>query len=211
MAISYGDNKGDAEWAAGFSFNVEPVKIGAGFDSNGVMSVGMGFEQGQISMNALFSTDSDSNEDDNEAGRYILKGADAGKKLAAVTGAANRNPNMPDLKNQAMGVDVTYKMTDTTSIVLVAAQHKSESASWTPAKAAVAAEVTAVEDIDGLADLAKIGTSVAADGMWKTTEKKVDAFGVGFSHDLGGGATLKAGVGPVDGNTVADLGIHMKF
>lgn len=38
-----------------------------------------------------------------------------------------------------------------------------------------------------------------------------DGVGVGFSHDLGGGATLKAGAGQVNGDTKADLGITMSF
>ena len=78
VAISYGDNKGDAEWAAGFNFNVEPVTFGAGFDSKGVMSLGMGFSQGQISMNALFSQDSDTNEADNEALGEVKAGVPRG-------------------------------------------------------------------------------------------------------------------------------------
>jgi outer membrane protein OmpU len=38
-----------------------------------------------------------------------------------------------------------------------------------------------------------------------------DGVGIGFSHDLGGGATLKAGAGQVGGDTKADLGITMSF
>ena len=38
-----------------------------------------------------------------------------------------------------------------------------------------------------------------------------DGLGIGFSHDLGGGATLKAGAGQKDGQTNADLGISMSF
>ena len=38
-----------------------------------------------------------------------------------------------------------------------------------------------------------------------------DGLGIGFSHDLGGGATLNAGAGQKDGETNADLGISMSF
>ena len=38
-----------------------------------------------------------------------------------------------------------------------------------------------------------------------------NGMGIGFAHDLGGGATLKAGAGQKDGNTNADLGISMSF
>ena len=148
VAISYGDNKGDAEWAAGFSFDVEPVTMGAGFDSNGVMSVGMGFSQGLISMNALYSTDSDRDEADNEA----LNGGSAltanhldvthkdyvGAKSAGLR-IGSKVTNKPDLKNQAFGVDVSYQMSEATSLTLVAAQSKEESAHW--GRAAVVATV----------------------------------------------------------------------
>ncbi len=203
VAISYGDNAGDAAWAAGFSFDVEPVTFGAGFDSNGVMSVGMGFTQGAIAMNALYSTDSDHDEADNEG---FACGADAdvtnkdkaaysAAKSAACTLNSDKNiANKPDLKNQAFGVDVRYQMSEATSVVLVAAQHKKESAHLSY----------------------KAGDSNATPATnnsltWSTTSTTVDAFGVGFSHDLGGGATLSAGAGSVDSNAVADLGISMKF
>ena len=192
VAISYGDKAGDAEWAAGFSFNVEPVTFGAGFDSKGVMSIGMGFTQGQISMNALYSTDSDHDEADNEA----MKVTPAGVNKAAIL---IERSNAPDLKNQAMGVDMTYQMSEATSLVLVAAQHKKESAKAYYKR--------------GETDLTrKINEgAVGFEQEWTKSSTTVDAFGVGFSHDLGGGATLKAGAGSVDSNAVADLGITMKF
>ncbi len=193
VAISYGDNKGDAEWAAGFSFNVEPVTVGAGFDSNGVMSIGMGFSQGLISMNALYSTDSDHDEDDNEE---VKSGVAAENKKA---GGVITNPaigNKMDLKNQAIGVDMTYQMSEATSLVLVAAQHKKESATWYYDAETLTAAVQAARGVEA---------------EWKKSSTTVDAFGVGFSHDLGGGATLKAGAGSVDSEATADLGITMKF
>ena len=204
VAISYGDNAGDAEWAAGFAFNVEPVTFGAGFDSKGVMSVGMGFTQGAIAMSAMYSTDSDHDEADNEG----FKCSDVGTKGTAAYSKAKSEAcnisgkpvdwnNKPDLKNQAMGVDVSYQMSEATSVVLVAAQHKKESAHISYNRAGEKA----------------VGATVAPTPSysWSTSSTTVDAFGVGFSHDLGGGATLKAGAGSVDSNAVADLGITMKF
>ncbi len=199
VAISYGDNKGDAEWAAGFSFNVEPVTIGAGFDNHGVMSIGMGFTQGQIAMNALYSTDSDHDEADNEANKDHSNAGGWDKPIVG---------NKMGLKNQAMGVDVTYKMSDTTSLVLVAAQHKKENVDVSIATATGGG--IDIEDGSGN-DAVAIGTNSQVKGKWIKKSTTVDAFGVGFSHDLGGGATLKAGAGSVDSNAVADLGITMKF
>ena len=209
VALSYGDNAGDAEWAAGFNFNVDPVKIGAGFDSNGVISVGMGFTQGQISMNALYSTDSDHDEADNE---YIQDGTSYMKRLKYGTISAadvDKGANKPDLKNTAMGVDVSYQMTEATSLIFVAAQHSMESADLDAdvrnpvATGAVTEEVPLGSPTDPANPYEK--------NRWVTTKTTVDAFGVGFSHDLGGGATLKAGAGSVDSEATADLGITMKF
>ncbi|MCY4008106.1 MAG: porin [Rhodobacteraceae bacterium] len=196
VAISYGDNKGDAEWAAGFSFNVEPVTMGAGFDSNGVMSIGLGFSQGLISMNALYSTDSDWHEADNEA----MTVAVAKQNTAAVL---VERSNAPDLKNQAMGVDMTYQMSEATSLVLVAAQHKQESAN--------AYYKHGDGGLEGKTATGDGQTVTGYEQEWTKSSTTKDAFGVGFSHDLGGGATLKAGAGSVDSNAVADLGITMKF
>ncbi len=176
VSISVGIDGEDTDWAAGFSFNVEPVTFGVGFDSKGVMSAGLGFKQGQVSMNALFSQDSDTNEADNEA----VDEDDA-------TAAKPERSNAPDLKGTAIGVDVSYQMSDATSVTIAAAQYKSESAYWMNKKGSL------------------------NEAEWKTMSETEEAFGIGFAHDLGGGATLKAGAGSVDSNSVADLGITMKF
>ncbi|MCY4328460.1 MAG: hypothetical protein OXC53_12895, partial [Rhodobacteraceae bacterium] len=169
VAISYGDNAGDAAWAAGFSFNVEPVTFGAGFDSLGVMSIGMGFTQGQISMNALYSTDSDHDEADNEAIADVAKArikdsADYNAKIGGLNNASKVG-NKPDLKNQAIGVDVSYKMNETTSVVLVAAQHKKESARWSQAWTGTTVGTGADTDLK----------RAPADDKWVTTSTTVDA------------------------------------
>lgn len=140
VAVSYGDE----EWAAGFSFDVAPIRIGAGFDSKGVASLGLGIKQGQISGNIFYSMDSDTNDD---------------------------TDGKPDATG--MGLDVTYQMSDATSVTLAFGRHEA--------------------------------TDMNAMSMSK------DAFGVGFSHSLGGGATLAAGVASVDDETMADLGIKMSF
>ncbi len=140
-------------------------------------------------MNALYSTDSDWHEEDNEE----RKVSDGDGLTPAVS---FKRTNAPDLKNQAMGIDMTYRMSEATSLVLVAAQHTMEGATWAPKET----------DNDKLTD----GAS-GVEGAWRVSDTKVDAFGVGFAHDLGGGATLKAGAGSVDSNAVADLGITMTF
>ena len=142
VALSYGD----PEWAAGFSFDVAPISIGAGFNSKGVASVGLGITQGQISGNILYTTDSDTDDD-----------------------ATNMRQ-----KSEGMGLDVTYQMSDATSVTLVFGRHQAQ-------------------NVDPTMSVSK------------------DAFGVGFSHNLGGGATLAAGVASVDSKTEADLGIKMSF
>ncbi len=44
-----------------------------------------------------------------------------------------------------------------------------------------------------------------------TDEADVEGYGLGVAYDLGGGASVKAGVGEVGGVTVADLGVTMSF
>ena len=85
-------------------------------------------------------------------------------------------------------------MSEDTSLTLVAAQRKTESATayYGPAGATV-------------------NSDDFTQAHWVKSSTTVDAFGVGFSHDLGGGATLKAGAGSVDSDAVADLGITMTF
>ncbi len=137
VSASYGKN----EWAAGVKFTIDPVTVGAGFDSDSVMSVGLGMSQGPLSGNVFYSQDSDADE--------TMKGKQ---------------------KATAMGADVTYKMTDKTSVTL------------------------AYGALDN-----------------KATMMDQKAYGLGFSHVLGGGATLAAGVGSVNKQTKADLGISMAF
>ncbi len=137
VSASYGSD----EWAAGVKFTIDPVTVGAGFDSDSVMSVGLGMSQGPLSGNVFYSQDSDADE--------TMKGKQ---------------------KATAMGADVTYKMTDKTSVTL------------------------AYGALDN-----------------KATMMDQKAYGLGFSHVLGGGATLAAGVGSVNKQTKADLGISMAF
>ncbi|WBL32968.1 porin [Sinirhodobacter sp. HNIBRBA609] len=39
----------------------------------------------------------------------------------------------------------------------------------------------------------------------------VDAYGIGAKYDLGGGAKVAGGIGDIEGNTVADLGVTFSF
>ncbi|MCV2879181.1 porin [Sedimentimonas flavescens] len=41
--------------------------------------------------------------------------------------------------------------------------------------------------------------------------ESIDAWGIGAKYDLGGGAKVAGGVGDIDGNTVADLGVTFSF
>ena len=137
VAVTYRNQ----EWAAGFNFDVAPVKVGAGFDSHGVMSVGLGLSQGQIAGNLFYSSDSDAN------------GVVAGKPGA-----------------KAMGMDMSYAVSDATKIIIAFGRHENEA-----------------------------------------LRVNKDAFGVGFSHLLGGGATLAAGAASIDKVVKADLGVSLKF
>ena len=89
VAVTYGDDNGTGEWAAGFNASLAPAKFGVGFDSDGVLSVGAGASQGAISGNLFYSQDSDTN------------GKEEGSPSAT-----------------AMGLELSYSMSDSTSVTL---------------------------------------------------------------------------------------------
>ncbi|MCY3879249.1 MAG: hypothetical protein OXF74_08735, partial [Rhodobacteraceae bacterium] len=213
VAISAGaDGAGGHDYAAGFNFNIAPVKVGVGFDSNKVMSVGMGISQGAISGNVLYSTTkkhmvmvarpTDLSDDDTvnptaptavaaaTLATYFRAPANApGADITAGPGWSHRT--MEGVKSTALGIDISYQLSEGTSVTMVYGQHKVDGYDLTP---------TVDEDSTGDNKSAIIASE---------TKKSM---GIGFSHDLGGGATLKAGAGKNgDENTVADLGITMSF
>ena len=160
MSVGDADDSGaaDEEFAFGLGIDLAPMTAGIGFDSRGVVSLGGTFTQGVVKAGFLFSTDDDWHDGD--------------------TRTPDGAMNYPgDQEATAFGADATYSFSDTTKIILSAAQ----------------------SEMDGAP-----GTA--------STEKR--AFGIGFEHNLGGGATLAGGVGSIDDGTdsaVGDLGISMKF
>ena len=209
VGISAGPESGDDgyEYAAGFNFNIAPVKVGVGFDSGRVMSIGMGISQGAISGNVLYSTTK----------KHMVKVATGAGTAVVATTADNRtanniaanffrsaDPNLNDttansagagfatmvergIKSTALGADVSYQLSEGTSVTMVYGQHKVDGYDLTP-------------DNDG------------DDAVSAVKSKTVKSMGIGFAHDLGGGATLKAGAGKnTKEQTVADLGITMSF
>ncbi|MCY3878920.1 MAG: porin [Rhodobacteraceae bacterium] len=174
VGISAGPEDGDDgyEYAAGFNFNIAPVKVGVGFDSGRVISIGMGISQGAISGNVLYSTTKK---------HMVDVYPDA---LTDVDAADSERSEELAVKSTALGADVSYQLSEGTSVTMVYGQHK------------VDGYDEAVGDTDD--------GDIAANTM--------KSMGIGFAHDLGGGATLKAGAGKnTDEKTVADLGITMSF
>ena len=84
----------------------------------------------------------------------------------------------------------------------------------------------AVEGRGAVLDVDQYGLSasytmdaVTVDAFWRKTEvedgREVDAYGIGATYDLGGGAAIEGGVGRIDDgafeNVVADLGVTFEF
>lgn len=83
-----------------------------------------------------------------------------------------------------------------------------------PAKVSVAY----AQDHDGFdqynlavsADVAA-ATAVQAYYNWDEASATEESYGVGFTHDIGGGASLRGGVASLNGTTRADLGVLFNF
>ena len=142
----------DNQYALGMSFEASGVRVGIGYDSEKVISLGLGYSIENVSANAFYSTQSiDGDEKDD-----------------------------PDEKHSNMGLDLGYTMGAST-LTLVYASHD-------------------VKNKDHVTN--------AVGGT--------DAYGIGLSHDLGGGAKLSAGFGTIkpeegDSTNMASVGLSFTF
>ncbi|WP_163848242.1 porin [Pseudooceanicola aestuarii] len=59
----------------------------------------------------------------------------------------------------------------------------------------------------------EVGSATSVQAYYTNDEAQVDedAFGIGFKHDLGGGASLRGGVAETHGTTRADMGVLFAF
>ena len=128
VSLGDADAAGDEEeWAAGFKFDLAPITVGVGVDSNDVISLGGSYSMGQITAAGFVAMDEDVNEGMNG-----------------------------DQERMGAGVEIGYNLSDETSLLIVAGQDDNENT----------------------------GQGV-----------KLSSYGAGFSHSLGGGATLTGAIG----------------
>jgi outer membrane protein OmpU len=66
------------------------------------------------------------------------------------------------------------------------------------------------EDAFGIHAAYTMGAATIS-AAYADSDREGEAYGLGISYDLGGGASVDAGVAEVEGTTVADLGINMTF
>ena len=162
-------------YAIGMSFNASGAKLGLGYDSGKTISVGFGYSTGQITANAFYAKGDKP---------YRHFGSDLREGIAQ-TGRVNYVDGTFDAAMTGIGVDVSYKVgASTLTLVYAKTDVNNIQPIWV--------------DQNGLPSPLNTATvsfgSVSFKGM-----------GIGFSHDLGGGASLVAGYGQVPRIAVADL------
>ena len=165
-------------YAMGMSFSASGATVGFGYDSNKTISAGFGYSTGQITANAFYAKGEKS---------YMHRGA-----LGAVGGTGLAADGMYDAGLTGIGVDLSYTMGAST---LTLAYAKT--------------------DVDNIQPLWDLGDDNSIGGTGNNADAAAPTFGsasfkgmgVGFSHDLGGGAKLVAGFAQVPQRVVGDLGM----
>ena len=166
-------------YAIGMSFSASGATVGLGYDSKKTISAGFGYTTGQISANAFYAKGNKS---------YKHLGSDGAVSAATVTTIAA--DGMFDAGMTGIGMDVTYTM-GASALTLAYAK----------------TDVSNIQPMWDLGDDGSIGgTGTSADSM-TFGSASFKGMGVGFSHDLGGGAKLVAGFAQVPQNAVGDLGV----
>ena len=164
-------------YAIGMSFNASGVKLGLGYDSRKTISAGFGYSTGQISANAFYA------KGDRP---YRHLGSDLRPGIAQ-TGRINYVDGMFSAGFTGIGVDVSYTIGAST---LTLAYAKSDLKNIQPLW------------VDENGDPSPLNDAMVTFGS-----ASFKGMGIGFSRDLGGGASLVAGYGWVPHEAVGDLGM----
>ena len=204
----------DDQWGFMTSYAMEPISFSVGMDSNDVMSSGLSYTAGDLSGNFSYRMRKADTALAKRARTLLPNDPDdatAAQQIAnAEQLAANKYDAASARKGSAMGADLTFTSGD---MKITVAYSKCSAGPALPfehsASATADADLTAANNYEsnrgGCA-----GTALApAVGI-------SSGFGIGMALDLGGGATLKAGVGSRKGmnnvkTTLADVGIAMAF
>ena len=165
-------------YAVGMSFSASVATVGLGYDSRKTVSAGFGYSTGPISANAFYAKGKKT---------YRHLGAD-GRPGILLPGQANQEDGMFDAVFTGLGVDVSYAIgASTLTLAYAKAELSNVQPYWiNPATG---------EIIDHAASTAHFASP------------SLTGIGIGFSRDLGGGASLVAGLGRVPQIAVGDLGM----
>ena len=177
--------KEDTVWAAGVSFAVGSTNLGIGMDSEKLIQAGISADLGAFGGKLFFSQQKTDGPLDADATATGITDADDSK-------ADKYGEN----KKTGIGVELSVSAGANTTINAVYAQGKQ-----TDIRSEYDSNITAAD-------------SNSDNGLHPTGDKigKTDkGFGIGVSHNLGGGATLQAGFAKVRKQTKASVGVTMSF
>ena len=218
--------KQSTEWAAGVGFAIGSTSLGLGMDSKKLMQASIGADLGAFGGSLFFAqqkeksltemgkTDRGVGMRDNLAA--VESGDDertAGIFHSSAEGVDNRTITN---KKTGIGVEITVSAGPNTTINAVYAQGKNSdtrvlsSYCWDTSATAICEANTDEANKDQISDLVS-GEEGDMDRANSAISKTNKGFGVGVSHNLGGGATLKAGFAKVKKQTMASVGVSMSF
>ena len=184
--------KEDTEWAAGVGFEIGSTNLGIGIDSEKLMQASVSADLGAFGGKLYFSQQKTDGPED----LGLLRTADdAGK-------ADNK---ILENKKTGIGVELSVSAGANTTISAVYAQGKQSDTRESVAYVNNGENNTCEIDGSGANGTAENCVAQGAKGM---TDK---GFGIGVSHNLGGGATLQAGFAKVMKQTKASVGVTMSF
>ena len=220
--------KQSTEWAAGVGFAIGSTSLGLGMDSKKLMQASIGADLGAFGGSLFFAQQKEKSLTEMGSARGV--GMRDNVAAVAAAEATDDNPQRSagifnndaegvdnrtiTNKKTGIGVEITVSAGPNTTINAVYAQGKDSDTRVLSSYCATSGTVgdcgPDTVDTDKFSDLAsgEEGDMDRASGAISKTHK---GFGVGVSHNLGGGATLKAGFAKVKKQTMASVGVSMSF
>ena len=202
-----GIKKQQNEWAAGASFDVGTTKLGIGMNSQKLMQASISADLGAFGGSLFFA----------QRKMPSLTETGSPRALGETADVANRTITP---KVTGIGAEITITAGANTKINAVYAQSKKSdtrtlqcATTLTAASNNSGINTCGTSDSPGATNLSS-GVATTTSGAERTANamSKTDkGFGVGVSHNLGGGATLAAGFAKVKKQTKASVGISMSF
>ena len=166
-------------YAIGMSFGASGATFGIGYDSRRTVSAGFGYSTGQVSVNAFWAKGEQPYK--HRGANGILTGYLTNGQIGGVTNEVGaRKDGVFDAGYTGLGIDVSYTVGAST---LTLAYAKT--------------------DVD---NVQPEWSNISANATVSFGSYSLKGLGIGFSHDLGGGAKLVAGFAQVPQKAVGDFG-----